>query len=57
MLSGVVAAMLAKGLEPFAAACAGVRLHALAGVEAAARRGREGVIASDVVDALAAVRR
>ena len=34
-----------------------VRLHALAGVEAAARRGREGVIASDVVDALAAVRR
>jgi ADP-dependent NAD(P)H-hydrate dehydratase / NAD(P)H-hydrate epimerase len=57
VLGGVLGALLAKGLEPFEAACAGVRLHALAGVEAAARRGREGVIASDVVDALAAVRR
>jgi ADP-dependent NAD(P)H-hydrate dehydratase / NAD(P)H-hydrate epimerase len=57
VLSGVIAAMLAKGLEPFEAASAGVRLHALAGIRAAAERGsREGVIASDVIDALAAVR-
>jgi hydroxyethylthiazole kinase-like uncharacterized protein yjeF len=57
VLSGVIAAMLAKGLEPFEAACAGVRLHALAGIRAAAERGsREGVIASDVIEALAAVR-
>jgi ADP-dependent NAD(P)H-hydrate dehydratase / NAD(P)H-hydrate epimerase len=57
VLSGVIAAMLAKGLDPFEAACAGVRLHALAGIRAAAERGsREGVIASDVIEALATVR-
>ena len=39
------------------AACAGVRLHALAALRAAALRGAEGLIASDVIDALAAVRR
>ena len=31
VLSGVIGALLAKGLEPFAAACAGVRLHAAPG--------------------------
>jgi NAD(P)H-hydrate epimerase len=56
VLSGVVAAMLAKWLDPFTAACAAVRLHALAGVHAAVRHGGEGVIASDVIEALAAVR-
>jgi NAD(P)H-hydrate epimerase len=56
VLAGVVAAMLAKGLEPFEAACAAVRLHARAGVRAAARHGGEGLIASDVVEALSAVR-
>jgi len=56
VLAGVTAAMLAKGLEPFEAACAAVRLHARAGVRAAARHGGEGVIASDVIEALSAVR-
>jgi NAD(P)H-hydrate epimerase len=56
VLAGVLAAMLAKGLEPFTAAAAAVRLHALAGVHAAVRTGGEGVIASDVIDSLAAVR-
>jgi NAD(P)H-hydrate epimerase len=56
VLSGVLAAMLAKGLEPFDAACAAVRLHALAGILAAERRGAEGVVASDVVEQLSAVR-
>jgi len=56
VLAGVIAAMLAKGLEPFEAACAAVRLHARAGVRAAARHGGEGLIASDVVEALSAVR-
>jgi NAD(P)H-hydrate epimerase len=56
VLSGVLAALLAKGLEPFKAACAAVRLHALAGVHAAVLHGGEGVIASDVVESLAAVR-
>jgi len=56
VLSGVLAAMLAKLLDPFTAACAAVRLHALAGVRAAAVHGAEGVVASDVVESLAAVR-
>jgi NAD(P)H-hydrate epimerase len=49
VLSGVVGAMLAKGLDPFAAACAAVWIHTRAGVLAAERRPAEGVIASDVI--------
>jgi NAD(P)H-hydrate epimerase len=57
VLSGVIAALLAQGLEPFAAAAAGVWLHAAAGREAARSLGAaEGVIASDVIAALPAVR-
>jgi ADP-dependent NAD(P)H-hydrate dehydratase / NAD(P)H-hydrate epimerase len=52
VLSGVTAAILARGVEPFAAACAGVRLHARAGVRAAGERGVDGVIARDVIEAL-----
>jgi ADP-dependent NAD(P)H-hydrate dehydratase / NAD(P)H-hydrate epimerase len=52
VLSGVIGAMLAKGLDPFTAACAGVRLHLDAGRSAAAGRHADSVIASDVVDAL-----
>jgi len=53
VLSGVVAAMLAKGLAPFEAACAGVELHRRAGRLAAVRIGApEGVIATDVIGAL-----
>lgn len=55
VLSGVVAALLARGLEPFAAACAGVLAHARAGRDAAARIGAaESVIASDVIDSIPA---
>jgi NAD(P)H-hydrate epimerase len=53
VLSGVIGAFLAKGVEPFAAACAGVRRHAAAGRVAAAAYGPDGVIASDVIAALA----
>jgi ADP-dependent NAD(P)H-hydrate dehydratase / NAD(P)H-hydrate epimerase len=52
VLSGVLGAMLAKAMNPFAAACAAVRLHALAGKRAADRMGADGVIASDVIAAL-----
>jgi ADP-dependent NAD(P)H-hydrate dehydratase / NAD(P)H-hydrate epimerase len=55
VLSGLTAAMLARGLEPFAAACAAVLAHARAGREAARRIGAaESVIASDVIDAIPA---
>jgi NAD(P)H-hydrate epimerase len=54
VLSGIVAALLARGLEPFAAACAAVLAHARAGRDAAARIGAaESVIASDVIDSIA----
>jgi NAD(P)H-hydrate epimerase len=52
VLSGVLAAMLAKGLDPFDAACAAVRLHLDAGRTAARDRRADSVIASDVIDAL-----
>jgi NAD(P)H-hydrate epimerase len=54
VLSGVLAAMLAKGLPPFDAACAAVYAHARAGRLAAAPHGPDGVIASDVIQALPA---
>jgi NAD(P)H-hydrate epimerase len=55
VLSGIVAALLARGLEPFAAACAAVLAHARAGRDAAARIGAaESVIASDVIDSIPA---
>jgi hydroxyethylthiazole kinase-like uncharacterized protein yjeF len=55
VLSGIVAALLARGLEPFAAACGGVLAHARAGRAAAARIGAaESVIAGDVIDSIAA---
>jgi NAD(P)H-hydrate epimerase len=53
VLSGVVAALLARGLEPFAAACAAVVAHARAGRDAARRVGSaESVIATDVIESL-----
>jgi NAD(P)H-hydrate epimerase len=53
VLSGMTAALLARGLEPFAAACAAVIAHARAGREAARRVGlTESVIATDVIAAI-----
>ncbi|HEY3552972.1 MAG TPA: NAD(P)H-hydrate dehydratase, partial [Solirubrobacterales bacterium] len=53
VLSGITAAMLARGLEPFAAVCAAVVAHARAGRHAARRVGAaESVIASDVIAAI-----
>jgi NAD(P)H-hydrate epimerase len=57
VLSGVAAAFLAQGLDPFEAACAAVRAHADAGRGAAAALGTRSVIAADVLDALPAVLR
>jgi NAD(P)H-hydrate epimerase len=55
VLSGMTAALLARGLEPFVAACAAVIAHARAGQEAARSVGlAESVIATDVIAAIPA---
>ncbi len=55
VLSGITAAMLARRLEPFAAACAAVFAHARAGREATQRVGlAESVIAGDVIESIPA---
>jgi hydroxyethylthiazole kinase-like uncharacterized protein yjeF len=55
VLSGVIAAFIARGLDPFEAACAGVEVHRQAGRLVARRLGAESVIASDVIEALPVV--
>jgi NAD(P)H-hydrate epimerase len=52
VLSGVIGAYLAKAMDPFEAASAGVLVHARAGRLAAATIGDEGVIARDVIELL-----
>ncbi|HKJ35367.1 MAG TPA: NAD(P)H-hydrate dehydratase [Solirubrobacterales bacterium] len=52
VLSGTIAALLARGMQPFEAACAGVLAHARAGRTAAERVGAESVIATDVIGSL-----
>jgi hydroxyethylthiazole kinase-like uncharacterized protein yjeF len=54
VLSGVIAGLIAQGLEPPRAALAGVCLHARAGDRAAAH-GERGMLARDVIDELRAV--
>jgi NAD(P)H-hydrate epimerase len=54
VLSGLIGALLAKRMDPFAAACAGVLAHARAGRVAAERFGADHVVAGDVIDALPA---
>ena len=52
VLSGLIGAYLSKGMDPFAAACAGALVHARAGRLLAREIGPEGVIAGDVIRAL-----
>ena len=52
VLSGLAGTLLAKGMEAFEAAAAGVLAHARAGQVAAARIGANHVIAGDVIDAI-----
>ena len=52
VLTGVIAALLAQGLEPEAAARRGVLLHSHAADLAAQSRGVTALLASDVIDAM-----
>ncbi len=53
VLAGVIAALAGQGLDPEAAATAGVFLHGLAGDLASGRMGEYGLIASDIADMVA----
>ena len=55
VLTGVIAALMAQGIAPDAAAALGVRAHADAGDRVAARIGQRGMIPSDLIDALPGV--
>jgi len=57
VLAGAIGALLAQGLEPFAAARAGVYLHGMAGDAGRDRFGDAGMLASDLPDALALARK
>jgi NAD(P)H-hydrate epimerase len=52
VLSGVLAAFLARGLDVFQAACAAVETHQEAGRVAGRRLGDDAVMAGDVITAL-----
>lgn len=54
VLTGLIAALVGQGLEPFAAAQLGVYLHGVAGDLAAARLGQISLIARDVLEYLPA---
>jgi NAD(P)H-hydrate epimerase len=54
VLSGVIGALLSKGIDPLAAIAAGVLAHAYAGKHAAARWGADHVVAGDVIEAVPA---
>jgi NAD(P)H-hydrate epimerase len=57
ILAGTIGALLAQGLEPFAAARLGVYLHGLAGEAVRGRIGDAGLLASDLPDELAYARK
>lgn len=52
VLTGVIAALLAQGLDPFRAAAAGVYLHGRAGDIAAREKGEMGLVAGDLLSFL-----
>ena len=57
VLTGTIGALLAQGLEPFAAARLGVYHHGLAGEQVRERFGDSGLLAADLPDGIATARR
>ena len=50
VLTGMIAALLAQGMSPFAAAAVGVRAHGMAGDAAAEELGEYSLMASDIIN-------
>lgn len=57
VLTGIIAAFTAAGMQPFKATCLGVYVHGLAGDEARIKKGVYSLVASDIIDALSMVLR
>ncbi len=57
VLSGIIGALCAGGMDVFTGACAGVYLHACAGDLAAEEKSRAGLMASDLIDAVTILQR
>ena len=55
VLTGIIAALIAQGMEPYEATTLGVYIHGLAGDAAAEALGEYSVMASDVIDHISAV--
>ncbi len=54
VLSGMIGALIGRGMDPFDATCAAVLAHSRAGVAAGERIGHDSVIAGDVIDSIPA---
>ncbi len=52
VLAGITGGLLAQGMECFEGACLGAYLHGLSGEKASEKKGRYGVTASDIVEAI-----
>ncbi|MHB8917390.1 MAG: NAD(P)H-hydrate dehydratase [Desulfocucumaceae bacterium] len=57
VLTGIIAGLLAQGMEASGAAAAGVYLHGMAGDSAAREKGMMGLVAGDILQALPGVTR
>lgn len=52
VLTGIVSSLMAQNLHPYSALMLGVYVHGLAGDMASTKKGRNGMIASDIIDHL-----
>ncbi len=55
VLTGIIAGLVAQGMESFDASCLGVYIHGLAGDAAKDRIGEYSLMAGDIVDAISEV--
>lgn len=55
VLTGIIAALIAQGMDPFEATCLAVYLHGLAGDAAAEEKGAYSMMAGDILDGLVTV--
>ncbi len=53
VLCGMITGLIAQGLKPQDAALAGVYFHGLAGDLSKETRGERGIVAGDIIDAIA----